>query len=145
MNCCKKLGCAVFVSAPSLRQLADPILDCAGNFTLALSRTFFNRTKWRVLQFIGADALNDFYSRVHGLPDKSNASKNSQDDLDAAEFCASSFSLKPLDSASGTLLNRVIAGLPDERFVSKLVKPKKPQKAQGHDALLVLFVLLCGL
>ncbi len=108
MSCCKKSrACDAFVSSSLLRPLGDPILHRAGNFALALSPSHLILTKRRVLQFIGAAALNDFYSRLHGSPDN-------QMRLDVAGFCPYRFFLETLDSASGTLLKGVIAGLPDK-------------------------------
>src|SRR5689334_15339148 len=112
MSCCQKL-CAreVFVSSSLLRPLGDPILHRAGNIALAVSTSLLILTKRRVLQFIGAAALNDFYSRVHRSPE---SKLNCSTMISMWEgYCAYSFSLETLDSASGTLLNRVIAGLPD--------------------------------
>jgi hypothetical protein len=54
---------AMFVNAPSLCQLGDPILDCGGNLALALSPGLFILTKRRPLRAVVA--LDDSHSRVH--------------------------------------------------------------------------------
>ena len=61
-RCENSRACDVFVSSSLLCPLGDPILHRAGNFALALSPNLFILTKRCVLQFIGAAALNDFYS-----------------------------------------------------------------------------------
>lgn len=61
----KKLRCALFVSALSLRQLGDPSLDCDDNLSFVLSSGFFVLTTRRSVQSV-AVAFDEFHSGVHG-------------------------------------------------------------------------------
>ena len=144
MSCCKKSrACDVFVSASLLRPLADPILHRAGNFALAPSPRVFILTKRRVLQFTGAAALNDFYSRVHRF---TRIKTNCSTIISMRKgFCAWSFFLETLDSASGTLLNRVIAGLPPPPLLIAGVNLRQSISAAGEcsDTQAATAILIC--
>jgi len=56
----------LFVGAPSLRRLGDPTLDRAGDFALALRPGLFTPADRQALRAVGAAALYDSHSGVHG-------------------------------------------------------------------------------
>ena len=56
----------LFVSTPSLRRFGDPALDRACDFALALRPGLFTPADRQALQDLGAAALYDSYSGVHG-------------------------------------------------------------------------------
>jgi hypothetical protein len=94
MNCSKKSrACGKFVSAPSLRQLNDPILYGAGNLPLARLPRVLMLMQGRALQNVCAVALDDSHSRVHRTITSAEYPCNC--DLDVKDFALLRFSRNP--------------------------------------------------
>jgi hypothetical protein len=75
MNCSKKSRAGgTFISAPSLRQLNDPILYGPGNLAVARLRRLLMLMQGQALQNVYAVVLDDSHLRVHGTITSANIS-----------------------------------------------------------------------